>query len=93
MRYKDHAVLAAAVIAVSLLVPELAFATLEQSKIYKSAFNTEKPKCLTCHVDKIPKKEDGKHELNEYGKKLASVNPAPDEATYKQVGPNPDAVF
>lgn len=80
-------------ILVSFIAPGSAYATLEQAKIYKAAFGTEKPKCLTCHIDKLPKKEDGLHEPNDYGKKLMAANPKPDEATYKQVGANPDATF
>ncbi len=77
---------------VSLLSADRAFATLDQAKLYQSALGKDKPKCQGCHVDKIPKKDDGKHEMNDYGKKLIAVKAQPDEATYKQVGPNPDAV-
>ena len=34
----------------------VAFANLEQAKVYKSAFGGDKPKCINCHVDKLPKK-------------------------------------
>ena len=42
-----------------------ASANLGQVKIYKAAFPEEKPKCTNCHVDKIPKKEEGKPEEGE----------------------------
>ena len=68
-----------------------AMANLEQIKLYKTAFPDEKPKCTTCHVDKTPKKEDGKHEWNEYGQKLKKVKTPPDADTYKTVGKNENA--
>ena len=68
-----------------------AWATMDQAKLYKEAFGGEKPKCACCHVDKLPKKDDGKHELNDYGKKLTAVKEAPDLETYKQVGANDKA--
>ena len=76
----------------------LALANLDMTKLYKSVFSTdEKPKCVTCHTDKLPKKEDGKHEMNDYGKKLkAAKDPAkemPDEETFKKVGKNENAEF
>ena len=65
------------------------FANLEQAKIYKAAFpDEEKPKCIMCHVDKIPKKDEGKHDWNEYGLKVRKVKEKPDEETYKTVGKN-----
>ena len=69
-----------------------ALATLDQVKLYKNIFG-EKPKCTTCHVDRIPKKETGKHDLNEYGQKLkaAKTKDMPDEETYKKVGKNEKA--
>ena len=70
----------------------IASANLGQVKIYKSAFpDAEKPKCTTCHVDKMPKKDDGMHEWNDYGKKVRAVKETPDEDTYKSVGPNTEA--
>ena len=72
-----------------IFVAGVAFANLEQVKLYKAAFpDEEKPKCTTCHVDKIPKKDDGKHEWNEYGQKVRKVKEKPDVETYKTVGKN-----
>lgn len=67
------------------------FATVDQSKLYQKTFGGEKPKCSGCHVDKLPKKEAGKHDPNEYGKKViaAKAAEAPTEETYKAVGPIP----
>ena len=77
------------VVTTSLFVSGLAFANLDQVKANKAAFpDEEKPKCTTCHVDKIPKKDDGKHEWNEYGQKLRKVKEKPDVETYKTVGKN-----
>lgn len=69
-------------------------ASVDQAKLYKSVFG-QKPKCISCHTDKVPKKEDGKHDLNEYGKKLkaAKIKESPDEETYKTVGKNEKAEF
>lgn len=69
-----------------------ALANVEQVKLYKKAFG-EKPKCACCHVDKLPKKDDGKHDLNEYGEKVkaAKTGEMPDEATYQKVGKNANA--
>ncbi|GEM_PF-1920372 len=70
-----------------------ASATLEQAKLYQSVFGGDKPKCQTCHVDKVPKKADGKHEWNDYGMKIMAEKAALDEAHYKKVGKNEKAVY
>ena len=36
-------------------------------KAYKQAFPDSHPKCISCHVDAMPKKADGQHEWNAYG--------------------------
>lgn len=63
-------------------------ANIKQAKIYKEAFDGSKPKCIDCHVSDKPKKDDGQHDLNEYGKALMEV--AADEEitadTYKKLG-------
>lgn len=56
----------------------LAEANVDEVKIYKKAFPGSKPKCMICHLDKIPKKEDGKHDLNAYGLKVKELG---EEAT------------
>lgn len=61
-------------------------ADMKQIKAYKEAFPSESPKCTACHVDSIPKKDDGKHELNEYGQKVVKECAAPTAETYKKVG-------
>ena len=66
----------------------LAQANLEQVKLYKAAFPDEKPKCSCCHVDKAPKKDEGKHDWNEYGLKVRKIKEKPDAETYKAVGKN-----
>lgn len=67
-------------------------ADLKQIKAYKEAFPDAKPKCMGCHVDEKPKKEDGQHEANDYGKAvLKAAQDAKEEKptadTYKKVGP------
>ena len=62
-------------------------ANVEQIKIYKEAYPDAKPKCIDCHVDKVPKKDDGLHALNDYGNKVLGLCPAPTADTYKDAGP------
>lgn len=65
-----------------------AWADIKQVKAYKEAFSGEKPNCACCHVSDKPKKEDGMHDLNDYGKKVVAINPVPDASTYKTAGKN-----
>ncbi len=65
-------------------------ADMKQIKTYKEAFPGELPKCTCCHVEKMPKKDEGKHDLNEYGQKVKAENPAPTAETYQKVGKAPD---
>lgn len=48
----------------------LVTANMNQIKLYKAAFPDSKPKCTFCHIDKLPKKDEGMHELNAYGNKV-----------------------
>ena len=68
-----------------------ASADLAQIKAYKEINLDAKPKCIECHLDEHPKKEDGKHDPNAYGafviaasKKAGLDKPTAD--TYKSVG-------
>ena len=63
-------------------------ADVNQIKLYKEAFPDAKPKCIDCHVDAIPKKDEGKHEWNAYGKKVKEISKEakPTAETYKKVG-------
>lgn len=45
-------------------------ADMKEMNFYKEAFPDAKIKCGDCHVNAMPKKEGGKHELNAYGKAL-----------------------
>lgn len=87
------AALAATAVVLGPSIP--AWATLDEAKLYKKALAEAKiPKCATCHKDEKPKKEDGQHELNEYGAKLkAAAEALPDkeltEEAIKAVGPAP----
>ena len=57
-------------------------ANLNMIKAYKEAFPDAHPKCINCHVDEKPKKEDGQHENNDYGKAAKAAIEA-DEAAAK----------
>ena len=68
-------------------------ASMKEVKTYKEAFPEEKPKCAACHKDAMPKKDDGAHELNEYGAavmaeagKAAAAEIIPTADNYKAVG-------
>ena len=63
----------------------LVMADVEQIKLYKAAFPESKPKCIFCHVDKLPKKDEGMHEPSAYGKKIREAAEITAE-TYKEVG-------
>ena len=81
------------VVAFSLCFAGTAMADLEILKTYKATFEGEKPKCTCCHTDKTPKKEEGKHENNDYGKKLLAAKKElqkekVDEDVLKKVGKN-----
>jgi len=64
----------------------LALADIQQLKAYKEAFPGEKPKCVTCHAVALPKKADGQHEMNAYGKKVLEVSKKPNVEAYKTAG-------
>ncbi|MDE2008666.1 MAG: hypothetical protein KGJ09_01150 [Candidatus Omnitrophica bacterium] len=64
-------------------------ADFAQIKAYKAAYPDSRPKCIDCHVDRMPKKADGQHDPNDYGKAVIKAAGAqkPTADTYKQVGP------
>ena len=62
----------------------------EQIKTYKKVYPEAKPQCVFCHLDKIPKKDVGKHDLNAYGTKVKSIAPEITEESFKAVGPFED---
>jgi hypothetical protein len=64
----------------------MAQASMKEMKVYKEAFPDAKIKCMDCHVDAMPKKDDGKHELNAYGKALIAETGKATVDTYKKVG-------
>ena len=57
-------------IAGGFLLTGVARADLAIQKAYKEVYSDSHPKCASCHTDAMPKKADGQHELNEYGKAL-----------------------
>ncbi len=63
-----------------------AHANLKETKKYKEAFPDAKPKCINCHMDEKPKKDDGQHDPNDYGKAVIKAASEPTVDTYKQVG-------
>jgi hypothetical protein len=64
----------------------LAMANVEQTKLYKAAFPGSQPKCVACHIDKLPKKDAGMHDPNAYSKKILETDAKPTADTYKKVG-------
>jgi len=38
-------------------------ADMSQIKAYKENYPDAHPKCIDCHVDKMPKKDDGAHDI------------------------------
>lgn len=71
-----------------LIIPSEA--SVKTLKVYKKAFPEMAPKCVYCHVDEKPKKDEGKHELNAYGlmlkKELGEVEEKATEETFKEIG-------
>ncbi len=66
-------------------------ANLKVIKAYKEAYPDTKPKCIQCHVVALPKKADGEHDNNDYGKAVAKVikdakEAEPSADTIKKVG-------
>jgi hypothetical protein len=79
-----------------IFVSVSAHADIAQIKAYKESYPDAKPKCIECHVDKMPKKDDGLHENNDYGKSAVKAAKAagldkPTADTYKAIGPIPNA--
>jgi hypothetical protein len=60
---------AVAVVIVALAASGSTLATMEIQKEYRA--KDPKANCLTCHVDKLPKKD--RHEWNDFGKKVAEA--------------------
>ena len=65
-------------------------ANMKEIKIYKEAYPDAKIKCMDCHVDAMPKKDAGKHEMNNYGKAVIAATAKPDVSptvdTFKKMG-------
>lgn len=90
--------MALGVVAGVFLFTSVSNADIKQIKAYKEAYPGAAVKCINCHVDAMPKKDDGKHENNAYGnavkeeaKKEAVASAAKEEVlptveTYKKVG-------
>jgi len=63
-----------------------AYANLKEIKAYKEAFPEAKPKCINCHEADKPKKDEGLHEWNDYGKAAIKLEAHPTAETFKQLG-------
>lgn len=68
-------------------------ASIAEKKLYQEAFPDATVKCVDCHTAAMPKKEDGEHENNAYGKAVleaakadATAEAKPTVDTYKKVG-------
>jgi hypothetical protein len=66
---------------------------MQQIKNYKETYPDAKPKCINCHIDEHPKKADGQHDANDYGKAAVKAAKAagldkPTADTYKTLGPH-----
>ena len=73
----------------SALLSSSAWANVKQTKAYKEVYTDAKPKCGHCHAVAKPKKEEGEHDLNDYGKKVQAIKAEPDADTYRQAGAGP----
>ncbi len=74
-----------------MVIGNSARADLKQIKAYKEAFPESKPKCIDCHTTEKPKKDDGEHDPNDYGKAIVAAsteagNEEPTAETYQKVG-------
>lgn len=56
-----------------LVGPSLGHADVDILKVYREVNPDLKPNCMYCHLDKLPKKDPGTHELNAYGKKMQEM--------------------
>lgn len=87
----SYSTVAAVVCAIVMLMFSAipAKADLKEMKKYKEAFPGATLKCINCHLDEKPKKEDGQHESNDYGKavvKEAGGTGKTTVETYTKVG-------
>jgi hypothetical protein len=71
-----------------ILLSVSAPADMVQIKAYKEAFPGSTLKCINCHIDDNPKKDDGQHDNNAYGKAVVKAAGAdkPTADTYKTIG-------
>ena len=74
------------VLASFLLTAVPAQASLKEIKAYKEAFPEAKPKCINCHEAEKPKKDEGLHEWNDYGKAAIKLEAHPTADTFKKLG-------
>ncbi|MBF0618822.1 MAG: hypothetical protein HQL19_01510 [Candidatus Omnitrophica bacterium] len=67
-------------------------ANIKMMKAYKEAYPDAKIKCISCHVVAMPKKDDGQHDMNDYGKAVVdaaakdNADKVPTADTFKKVG-------
>ena len=61
-------------------------ANIKEVKAYKEAFEGSKPKCINCHISEKPKKDEGLHDWNDYGKAAKALNEKPTSVDFKKLG-------
>ncbi len=62
--------LTVSVLVLMLACPAISFANIQKLKAYREVNPELKSDCTYCHINKLPKKEEGQHELNPYGLKV-----------------------
>ena len=82
----SYGAIGAIVLMLACVGPYPAEANVGQIKLYKEAFPGTKPSCLFCHLDKIPKKDDGMHDLSAYGAKVKETDEEVTAESYTKVG-------
>lgn len=89
---KHFTFIAVSAFLMTVLCAQASHANIHVIKKYKEAFGSASPKCITCHMVKLPKKGEGQHEMNPYGQKLKDAGGQ--DITIedlKKIGPKPEA--
>ena len=70
---KKFSLLTSLTVSAVLICPVMGHASVNIMKVYREINPDLKADCTYCHTDKLPKKDDGKHELNPYGAKIKEM--------------------
>jgi len=81
---KKFSMLTVLIVSAVLICPVMGHASVNMMKVYRELNPDLKADCTYCHVDKLPKKDDGKHELNPYGAKIKEMVEADKKETEEQ---------